>query len=136
MFTLSAMNGNDIRDIDYEKVDVSEYKKHYSERGFWAKIRGASKRAGDKLLYYAYLLYYVLISREVSVKSKGIICGALGYFILPTDLIPDFIVALGFTDDLAVLLLAYKTVSSAITPQIEQRAKERLLHSRKKDKKS
>ena len=41
-----------------------------------------------------------------------------------------------FTDDLAVLLLAYKTVSSAITPQIEQRAKERLLHSRKKDKKS
>ena len=120
------MKSNESKDIDYEKIDISEYKKHYTERGFWAKIKRASKCGGDKLLYYAYLLYYLLISREVSVKSKGIICGALGYFILPTDIIPDFIMALGFTDDLAVLLLAYKTIKSSITPEIERRAKQRL----------
>lgn len=113
-------------EIDYEKVDIAEYQEHYSEKGFWGKVTDVAKCAGDKLLYYAFLLYYVMSSNDVSLKSKGIICGALGYFILPTDLIPDFIAALGFTDDLAVLMLAYKTIKSSVTPEIERLAKERM----------
>ena len=71
----------------------------------------------------ALLLYYVLISRDVSVKDKGLIIGALGYLILPLDLIPDFIPVAGFADDAAALAAVLKMVASNVTPEIEARAK-------------
>lgn len=126
-----VMKDNEIKDIDYDKLDVVEYQEHYSEKGFWSKIKDFAKSAGDKLLYHALLLYYMMISDQVSIKNKGLICGALGYFILPTDLIPDFILALGFTDDLAVIMIVYKTIKGSITPQIEERAKQRLKELKK-----
>ena len=48
---------------------------------------------------------------------------ALGYLILPLDLIPDTIPVIGFTDDLTALTTAYEIVKSSITPEIEARAK-------------
>ena len=125
------MKDNEIKDIDYDKLNVVEYQEHYSEKGFLDKIKSIAKSAGDKILYYALLLYYMMISDQVSIKNKGLICGALGYFILPTDLIPDFILALGFTDDLAVIMLVYKAIKSSITLQIEERAKQRLKELKK-----
>ena len=41
---------------------------------------------------------------------------ALGYFVLPVDVIPDFVLGLGFTDDIAVLTAAITAVSAHITP--------------------
>ena len=52
--------------------------------------------------------------------------GALGYFILPLDIIPDVILGLGFTDDLAALAWALFTLKKYITPEIERKARERL----------
>lgn len=112
--------------IDFEKLDTADYREHYSEKGFWNKVKSVARRGGDKVLYYAYMLYYVMLSKEVPIKKKAVICGALGYFILPSDMIPDFIVGLGFTDDLAVLTLAYKAIESSITPKIKSLAEERL----------
>ena len=106
-------------------MDLERYQKHYSKEGFLAKVSGAAKKAGKSVLYYAYLLFYMITSRQVPIKFKGIICGALGYFILPADIIPDFLVGLGFTDDLAVLIMAYKAIKAAVTPEIKQRARER-----------
>lgn len=40
---------------------------------------------------------------------------ALAYFILPFDLIPDMIPALGFTDDAALLTAVIGLVSSHVT---------------------
>ena len=70
----------------------------------------------------ALVLYYVLQSPDVTVSNKALILGALGYFILPLDLIPDVIPALGFTDDAAALALAYKAVQASVTPEIEAKA--------------
>ena len=50
------------------------------------------------------------------------IVGALGYFILPIDLVPDFIAGLGYTDDLAVIAILMKHLKDNITPEIELRA--------------
>lgn len=50
----------------------------------------------------------------------------LGYFILPTDLIPDVVPITGFTDDLAALIAAYRFVRYNITPEVEARAKAKL----------
>lgn len=48
---------------------------------------------------------------------------ALGYFILPTDFVPDFIPAMGFTDDLAALAIAFKAVQSNISKEHRKSAK-------------
>lgn len=103
---------------------IKQYQDEYSESGFWHKIRKMARHAGIRVVYCAMLLYYVLKSPKVSWEQKSIILGALGYFILPIDLIPDFIPIAGFTDDLSALLAAYAATKSCITPTIRAQAKQ------------
>lgn len=103
--------------------DLNKYGKHYSESGFWDKIRKFAGKIGRDLLYKVMVLYYVMRSPDVSVRNKMIVIGALGYFILPVDLIPDWIVGLGMTDDATAITLAYVAVKDSITPEIEARAR-------------
>jgi uncharacterized membrane protein YkvA (DUF1232 family) len=51
------------------------------------------------------------------VAAKGLILAAIAYFMLPTDLIPDFLAGLGFTDDAAVMIATLKTISSYLKPE-------------------
>ncbi len=102
--------------------DLKNYEAEYSEPKFWNKIAEVAKKAGEKVIRLALLLYYIMKSPSVPVKDKAIIIGALGYFILPIDLIPDLIPVLGFTDDLAALTLAYKAVNDNVTPEITAQA--------------
>lgn len=108
--------------IENEKSLVP-YKKHYSEEKLLDKILKVAKKAGIKVIYAALLLYNALMSDHFPAKEKAIILGALGYFILPVDLIPDAIPLLGFTDDLLALVFAVRTVFKHITPEIESKAK-------------
>ncbi|MBR4885775.1 MAG: DUF1232 domain-containing protein [Muribaculaceae bacterium] len=85
-----------------------------------------AKRAGSKSLYPAFVLYNAYKSKEVSVKDKAIIIGALGYFILPNDLISDFLPIIGFTDDFAVLTLAIRSLRKSITTEIKEAARQSL----------
>jgi len=101
-----------------------QYERHYNEDGFWKKVKHVAAQVGAKVLYPALQLYYLLQSEEVPVKAKTFIIGALGYLILPADLVPDFIPALGFTDDLTALMLALRTVNKHLTPEINRLAKE------------
>lgn len=105
-----------------DTTELVKYEKHYSEDGFWDKIRKVAKKAGRDVIRMSLVLFYTLKSQNVDVKNKGIILGALGYFILPVDLIPDFIPVLGFTDDFTALMLALKAISDSVTPQIEAQA--------------
>ena len=70
---------------------LNNYQKYFSQSGFSSKVLSLAKRAGGKLLYPAFVLYTAYKSNEVSIKDKAIIIGALGYFILPKDLISDFL---------------------------------------------
>ncbi len=100
--------------------NIADYGTHYSEDGLWQKLQKVAKKAGKPLISLVLTLYYVLISVDVPVKYKTMIIGALGYFILPIDLIPDVIAGLGYTDDLTALLAAHAAVKKNITPAIEQ----------------
>ena len=106
--------------------DTKDYEKHYNESSFWNKVASYAKKAGTKLIYIALLLYYTLKSSNVSLKDKAIISGALGYFILPIDIIPDYIPIIGYTDDFTVLYYAYKRVKSKIDDSIREKAKNKL----------
>ena len=106
--------------------DTKEYEQHYNESSFWNKILSMAKKAGLKLIYLALLLYYTLESRNVSKTDKAIIIGALGYFILPLDIIPDYIPFIGKTDDMTILIYAYNRVKSNINDHIREKAKNKL----------
>ena len=101
-----------------------QYERHYDENGFWRKLKRVAAQVGAKVLYPALQLYFLLQSDKVPVKAKTLIIGALGYLILPTDLIPDFIPALGFTDDLTAIMMALRTLNRYLTPDISRQAKE------------
>ena len=106
--------------------NIEQYQKHYSESGLFNKIGKVCKKAGMKAIYYVLLLYYVLIDENTPLKHKGIIIGALGYFILPVDLIPDLLPAIGFTDDIAALTACLKTIHDNITPSVKKKAIQKL----------
>jgi uncharacterized membrane protein YkvA (DUF1232 family) len=70
--------------------------------------------------------YYCAFDSRTPLKVKGTLLAALAYFILPLDVIPDFLLGLGFTDDLAVLMTAFTLVKGHINTSHRDRAKEAL----------
>lgn len=110
--------------MDEEKI--KKFSKHYSEDGLWSKIKKYAKKVGSTAIYATLLLYFVLQKEEVPAKNKAIIIGALGYFILPIDLIPDPIPGIGYTDDIGVLLIALWQVAMYIDADVKNKAKEKL----------
>jgi len=93
-------------------------------RDFWRKLRAVPARipfAEDLLA-----AYYCAFDRDTPLPVKASLVGALAYFVLPTDVIPDVMPVLGFTDDAAVLATAIKLVASHIRPAHRDAAKEKL----------
>ncbi len=78
-----------------------------------------------KLAYWLLLPFYVLKSKAVSRADKAKVYGALGYFVLPFDIVPDYVPIAGLSDDLAILIWAIYTVWKNITPEIKDQAQEK-----------
>lgn len=113
-------------DKEMKAVDMSKYRQYFDESKLWAKLKKVARKAGVKVVYAALILYYLTRSDEVPTLEKVKIYGTLGYFILPTDLIPDAVVALGYTDDLAALAWAIWSLRKYITPELKQMADAKL----------
>jgi uncharacterized membrane protein YkvA (DUF1232 family) len=91
------------------------------ERDFWKKllkVAGQIPFAED-----AAAAYFCATDPATPAKVKAILFAALAYFVMPFDLIPDFLAVIGYTDDAAVIALAIAAVSGAIKD--EHRAKAR-----------
>ena len=107
-------------------INLDEYAQYFSDSKLWKKLKKVARKAGRKAVYYVLVLYYVSRDPAVPRSLKLKVLGALGYFILPFDIIPDVILGLGFTDDIAALAWALFTLRKYITPEIERKARERL----------
>jgi uncharacterized membrane protein YkvA (DUF1232 family) len=94
------------------------------EEGFWPKFR----RVAGRLPFAEDLLaaYYAAIDPLTPGRVRAALFGALAYFVIPVDLIPDLIVGLGFTDDAAVLAAALRTLARHIRPVHRERARQAL----------
>ena len=102
------------------------YAKHYSDKSLLNKLKKVARKLGRKAVYYVLVLYYVARDPSVPTSLKIKVFGALGYFILPIDLIPDAIIGLGFTDDIVALAWAFITMRKYITPEIKKKARDRV----------
>jgi len=97
-------------------------------RGFWRKLR----RLAARLPFAEDLIaaHYCAFDRQTPFKVKAALVGALAYFVLPTDAIPDVLPVIGYTDDAAVLAAAIKLVASHITPDHREAARRTLARMR------
>ena len=82
-------------------------------RGFWKKLR----RLAARLPFAEDLLaaHYCAFDRRTPLRVKAALLGALAYFVLPADAIPDVLPIIGYSDDAAVLAAAIKLVASHLT---------------------
>lgn len=99
---------------------------HYSDDDFWQKIKKFALKAGKEVIEKALWLYYAAQRPETPTWAKTIIFGALAYFILPLDAIPDVIPVAGYGDDLGALAAAIGMVSMYITAEIKEQAAQKL----------
>lgn len=112
--------------IKMELPDFMSYSDKFSPKGFVDKISRVAKRAGAKLVYSALVLFYMLQSKNVTVKEKAIIIGALGYLISPLDVLPDAIPIVGLSDDLSVLVYVISKVWGDVPEDVKVKAQEKL----------
>ena len=93
-------------------------------QSFWLKMRNVTVSipfAEDLLA-----AYYCAFDRGTPLSVKTALVGALAYFVLPTDVIPDVLPVFGFADDAAVLAATFNLVSSHIRPEHRTAAKNKI----------
>jgi uncharacterized membrane protein YkvA (DUF1232 family) len=101
--------------VGFEPADRLDRDQDSVRKRFWAKF----KRVAARLPFAEDLLsaYYCAFDRQTPRHVQAALLGAVAYFILPFDFIPDMLPVLGFTDDAAVLATAIRMVATHITPE-------------------
>jgi len=91
------------------------------EERFWKKL----KRVLSRVPFAEDLVaaYYCAIDPETPGYVRAVLLGAVAYFVLPIDMIPDVLAGLGFTDDASVIAAAVAAVGRHLQPQHRRRAK-------------
>jgi uncharacterized membrane protein YkvA (DUF1232 family) len=92
--------------------------------GFWDKARRVAARipfAEDLLA-----AYYCAFDRVTPLRVKAALLGALAYFVMPIDALPDLLPLLGYADDAAVLLTALRLVDAHVRPEHREAARQAL----------
>lgn len=98
------------------------------QRKFWRKLK--REAASIPFLEDVLTAHYCAFDRHTPVYVKVVLVGAIVYFVMPDDLIPDAIPVIGYADDAAVLGAAFKLVSSHIKPEHRQAAQAMLARLR------
>jgi uncharacterized membrane protein YkvA (DUF1232 family) len=113
-----------IEDIKRKEI-MTDNIDNYSEDSFWEKLKNFAIKAGIEVVEKALQLYYAAQEPGTPVWAKTTIYSALGYFIMPLDVIPDVIPG-GFTDDLGILVAAIGAVSMYINDDIKKKAAQKM----------
>ena len=101
--------------VGFEPADRLAQDRESVRRRFWTKLKqGAAKLPFAEELLAA---YYCAFDRETPRHVQATLLGAVAYFILPFDFMPDVLPMLGFTDDAAVLATAIRMVATHITQE-------------------
>tara|TARA_B100000965_G_C19577580_1_gene752006 strand:- start:1521 stop:1886 length:366 start_codon:yes stop_codon:yes gene_type:complete len=80
-------------------------------------------KAGRAIALPALEGFELIMDTSTPPQVRISIIGALTYLIVPVDVIPDFIPASGFSDDLVALTAVISLWQHHITPEMKYRAK-------------
>jgi uncharacterized membrane protein YkvA (DUF1232 family) len=107
--------------VGFEPADRLAEDRESVRRRFWHKF----KRVVAKLPFAEDLLaaYYCAFDKKTPRHVQAALLGAIAYFVLPFDFIPDVMPVLGFTDDAAILATALRLVATHITPEHREAAR-------------
>ncbi len=111
----------EIHGIDIEDDAAMARESARVRREFWPKFR----RFAARLPFAEDLVaaYFCAFDRETPRRVQVALIGALAYFVLPFDFIPDMLPVIGFTDDAAVLATAVRLVAAHIAPRHREAAR-------------
>lgn len=106
-----------------ETFDQQEFERDRATigKGFWPKLRRFAARV--PFAEEAAAAWYCARDPATPSYVRAILVGALAYFVIPTDVIPDIIAGIGFTDDATVLVAAVQTVRKHIQPGHREKAR-------------
>lgn len=93
--------------------------------GFWRKLRRLAGRVPFATDLVA--AYYCALDPATPLRARAILLGAVAYFVMPVDVVPDAIAVLGFTDDAAVIAAAITVAGAHIQPKHRDEARRALL---------
>lgn len=132
------MSQSDRQDYEATARKVTRYDPEKLERdrnkvlnNFWAKARRVLGRV--PFLEDAVAAYYCARDPQTPTQVKAVLFGALAYFILPADLVPDILTAFGFVDDAAIMTYAYRRVAEYVTDAHREKAQAAIEQLRAED---
>jgi uncharacterized membrane protein YkvA (DUF1232 family) len=107
--------------MGFEPADRLAKDRESVRKRFWVKL----KQVAAQLPFAEDLLaaYYCAFDKQTPRHVQATLLGAIAYFILPFDFVPDMLPVLGFTDDAAVLATAIRLVANHITPDHREAAR-------------
>lgn len=107
--------------VGFEPADRLARDRESVRRRFWTKL----KQVAAKIPFAEDVVaaYYCAFDSRTPRHVQAALLGAIAYFILPFDFIPDMLPVLGFTDDAAVLATAIRMVATHITPEHREAAR-------------
>jgi uncharacterized membrane protein YkvA (DUF1232 family) len=107
--------------MGFEPADRLAQDRDSVRRRFWIKL----KKVASQLPFIDDLLaaYYCAFDKQTPRHVQVALLGAIAYFILPFDFIPDMMPVLGFTDDAAVLATVIRLVAVHITDDHREAAR-------------
>jgi|AGTN01.1.fsa_nt_gi Uncharacterized conserved protein len=91
---------------------------------FWKKVRQVTGKV--PFLDRVVAVWFCARDPATPLKVKVVLLGAVAYFVMPFDVVPDVLAGLGYADDLAVLSAAIRAVLPHIKDHHRARAREAL----------
>ena len=114
-----------IHEPEIEILGPEDEKKQARIRAkFWPTVKKALRTI--PFMNEVVAAYFAMLEPQTPVRARLILIGALAYFVLPFDLVPDIIFGVGFLDDASILAAAIASVRSSITDDHRAAARQAL----------
>ncbi len=98
----------------------------FNEKALWEKLKVCAAKIGKEALLKIFTLYYILKEKPLAASEKALIVGALGYLLLPMDLVPDFLPIVGYLDDIFALGYVIDRYLNYVDDYVRLKAEEKL----------
>lgn len=99
----------------------------FSPAALWQKLARHARAAGRELVEKALWFHYAAERSDVPRWAKLTMWGALAYFVMPVDAVPDVLPGAGYVDDLGAFTAALATVARFIDDGVKAKARQRLV---------